>query len=88
MHGSVSKEYLIKTDPYLFVISAQEAVYKRIAYTRDFNEAIRQIVETRGRLKEICLTLEKGNVLICAEDREKWFYSTYRPNIILAGLYP
>jgi len=88
MHGSVSKEYLVQADPFVFVISAQEAVYQRIAYTRDFREAVQQIRQRGGRLRDVCLTLEKGNVVIFASDERDWGYSTYSPNIILAEFYP
>lgn len=88
MHGSVSQRYLIEADPHVFVISAEEAVYERIAYTRDFAEAVKHIKEAKGRLEQVCLTLEKGNVLIFANDEEDWGYSTYAPNIILTELYP
>ena len=88
MHGSVSKEYLIKADPVVFIISAEEAIYQRIAYTRDFREAVAQIRDAHGRLKDVCLTLEKGNVVVFANDESDWGYSTYQPNIILAALYP
>ncbi len=88
MHGSVSKEYLVEADPYLFVISAQEAVYQRLAYTRDFADAVKRLKREGGRLRDVCLTLEKGNVLIYANDESSWGYATYAPNIILSGLYP
>jgi beta-lactamase superfamily II metal-dependent hydrolase len=88
VHGSISKEHLVEADPYLFVISAQEAVYERVAYTRDFKGAVEQIRRAGGRLKDVCLTLEKGNVVIFVNDERDWGYSTYCPNVVLTGLYP
>jgi beta-lactamase superfamily II metal-dependent hydrolase len=88
LHGSVSQEYLIEADPVLIVISAQEAVYERVAYTRDFVEAVAQIRQRKGRLQDVFLTLEKGNVVIFANDEGDWGYSSYSPDIILADLYP
>ena len=88
MHGSVSKEYLVRSDPVVFVISAQEAVYQRIAYTRDFCEAMRELRARGGRVRDVCLTLERGNVVIFANGADDWGYATYRPEIILTGLYP
>jgi len=88
VHGSFSPEHLVAADPYLVVISAQEAVYERVAYTRDFLQAVRQIRQQNGRLRDVCLTLEKGNVVIFANDERDWGYASYSPNIILAGLYP
>ena len=88
LHGSFSQEHLVQADPCLVVISAQEAVYRRVAYTRDFCDAVRTIRERGGRLRDVCLTLERGNVVIWANDAQDWSYATYAPNIILAGLYP
>jgi len=88
MHGSVSTDYLVRADPVIVVVSAQEAVYRRVAYTRDFCAAVRQLKAQGARLQDVCLTLEKGNVVIFANGERDWGYSTYRPEIILAGLYP
>jgi len=88
LHGSVSEAYLVRTDPVLFVVSAQEAVYQRVAYTRDFARAVERILQEGGRLRDIYLTLEKGNVVIYANSADDWGYSCYAPNVILAGLYP
>lgn len=86
MHGSVSGDYLVRADPVVVVISAQEAVYERIAYTRDFCAAARQM--RAGRLRDVCLTLERGNVVIFANDEDDWGWASYRPEIILSNLYP
>jgi competence protein ComEC len=88
LHGSVSKDYLTQTDPVMVVVSAQEAVYRRVAYTRDFADAVSELRTRGARLRDVCLTLERGNVVIFANDGEDWGYATYRPEIILAGLYP
>jgi len=88
LHGSISREYLLASDPHVFVISAQEAVYQRIAYTRDFKEVVAELMGSSGRLRDICLTLERGNMLIYANSADDWGYASYRPHIILAGLYP
>lgn len=88
LHGSLSREHLVEADPVLIVVSAQEAVYERIAYTRDFVEAVREIKARGGRLRDVCLTLEKGNVVIWANSEADWGYATYSPSVILAGLYP
>jgi hypothetical protein len=88
LHGSFSGDYLVRADPCVVVISAQEAVYERIAYTRDFTAAVARLRAAGGRLRDVCLTLERGNVVIYANDAEDWGCSTYAPNVILAGLYP
>lgn len=88
MHGSFSPRYLVAADPALVVISAQEAVYRRIAYTRDFKQAVAGLRAQGGRLKDVFLTLEKGNVLIYAAGAERWGYASYRPQIVITDLYP
>jgi len=88
VHGSFSADYLVAADPHVVVISAQEAVYERVAYTRDFVEAVQRLRAAGGRLEDVCLTLERGNVVLWANGADDWGWSTYAPNIILAGLYP
>lgn len=88
LHGSFSKQHLVRTDPVLVVVSAQEAVYERVAYTRDFAEAVRELRAGGGRLRDVLVTLEKGNVLIWANGEHDWGYSSYRPRVILCDLYP
>jgi len=88
LHGSVSPAYLVAADPQVIVVSAQEAVYERVAYTRDFMAAVRQLRGAGGRLRDVCLTLERGNVVIFANGGEDWGHATYAPNIILTDLHP
>jgi beta-lactamase superfamily II metal-dependent hydrolase len=88
LHGSFSAEHLLAADPCVIVISAQEAVYERVAYTRDFLQAVEALRERGGRLRDICLTLERGNVVVFANSASDWGHASYAPNIILSGLYP
>ncbi len=88
LHGSFSQRHLREVDPVLVVVSAQEAVYERVAYTRDFLEAVRALRAAGGRLRDVHLTLEKGNVLIWANGESDWGYSSYSPRVILCDLYP
>jgi beta-lactamase superfamily II metal-dependent hydrolase len=88
LHGSFSAEHLRRADPCVVVISAEEAVYQRVAYTRDFQEAVQSIRATGGRLRDVCLTLERGNVVIFVNNERDWGHACYAPNIILANLYP
>jgi beta-lactamase superfamily II metal-dependent hydrolase len=88
LHGSFSQRHLLETDPCLIVISAEEAVYQRIAYTRDFQEAVQQLRQRGGRLRDICLTLERGNVVIFANGESDWGHAAYAPNVVLTALYP
>ena len=88
LHGSFSREHLLATDPCVIVISAEEAIYQRIAYTRDFQQAVQALREHGGRLRDVCLTLERGNVVVFANGETDWGHATYAPNIVLSGLYP
>ncbi|MCB9555344.1 MAG: hypothetical protein H6707_04520 [Deltaproteobacteria bacterium] len=87
-HGSVDIDYLVAADPEVIIVSAQEAVYQRVAYTHDFLEAVRRIRQAGGRLRDVCLTLERGNVLVYANGSEDWGVSTAAPRVAFAGLYP
>jgi beta-lactamase superfamily II metal-dependent hydrolase len=88
VHGSFSGRHLIAADPAVIVISAEEAVYQRVAYTRDFQQAVQELRARGGRLRDVCLTLERGNVVIFANSEADWGHACYAPNIVLAGLYP
>jgi beta-lactamase superfamily II metal-dependent hydrolase len=88
LHGSFSKEHLLAADPCVVVISAEEAIYQRIAYTRDFQAAVQELRGRGGRLRDVCLTLERGNVVVFANGESDWGHATYAPNIVLSGLYP
>jgi beta-lactamase superfamily II metal-dependent hydrolase len=81
LHGSVNKDYLLRVDPYLFVTSAEWAVYYRDAYTRDFQDVLRQLRGKGGRVENAFLTHEVGHVVIWAHSADDWNYASYRPEI-------
>ncbi len=74
LHGSVSEQYLKSADPFLFITSAQEAVYEREAYTVNFRNAVGELRQKKARFIESLLTLENGNVLVWANNENSWGY--------------
>ena len=86
LHGSVSREYLIQTDPYLFITSAEYAVYQREAYTVDFQKAVDYLRSHGGRLLQSLLTLEDGNAVIWANSDRDWGYGNFRPGDVIPTL--
>lgn len=75
MHGSVSEEYLRKSDPFLFITSAESAVYEREAYTVNLQRVIDELQFEKRRFVDSLLTLEHGNVLVWANGDKSWGYA-------------
>lgn len=76
-HGSVDVNYLRRTDPVLFLISAEAAVYARAAYAEHFVKEVDGYLKAHhGRLRESLLTAETGNTLIRVHDAGRWTYET------------
>lgn len=86
MHGSVSREYLVRSNPYLFITSAEEAVYQRSAYVDDLASAITELHETSDRHVESLLTLEHGNIVVAASGGGDWTYATFAHDARIGGL--
>lgn len=86
MHGSVSREYLVRSNPYLFITSAEEAVYERSAYVDDLAAAVQQLHETSDRHAESMLTLEDGNIVVAANDGGDWTYANFPYEQRIRGL--
>lgn len=79
-HGSVDVAYLRRTDPVLFLVSADPAVYARGAYSDEFVLEVERHLRSRGaRLRETLLTPEVGHVLLRVEDGARWTYETRAP---------
>ncbi len=79
-HGSVDVSYLRRTDPVLFLVSADPAVYARGAYSDEFVLDVERHLRSRGsRLRETLLTPEVGHVLLRVEDADRWTYETRAP---------
>ena len=77
LHGSVNVDYMLKTNPYLFITSAQEAVYARGAYATVFKEDIVGYLQEKGRLVDDLFTLEVGSIVVRANSGEDWVYEEY-----------
>jgi len=78
-HGSVDVDYLRASDPYLFIVSGEEHIYGRGAYTTLVQEQVLSWLRQHdGRLIEDLLHFEVGHVVIRVVDGEHWLYETYR----------
>ncbi|MFW7379659.1 MAG: ComEC/Rec2 family competence protein [Oligoflexus sp.] len=86
MHGSVSKDYLRKSDPYLFITSAEQTVYERTAYTEDLMGVVDELKGKKARFLESLLTLEHGNILIWANHQDDWNYTCRQPGVAFSKL--
>jgi competence protein ComEC len=76
-HGSLDVAYLRRTDPVLFLVSADPSVYARGAYSDEFVPEVEAHLRARGgRLRETLLTSEVGHILLRVEDGERWSYET------------
>ena len=80
-HGSVNPNFIIKTNPALVVVSAQQAVYARGAYADIYKEKTEKtLYSAHARLTETLLTLETGTVVVRVNNSGNWCYETYRNN--------
>jgi len=86
MHGSVSSEFLRRSDPYLFITSAEQAVYERDAYTKDLMGVVKELKLREARLLESLLTLENGNILLWANSGKDWSYVCQKTGVAFSGL--
>jgi len=86
MHGPVSKEYLIASDPYLFFTSADEDVYTQKAYTRNLADAIDYLNQNNGRLIESLVSHETGHLFVKAYEEADWYY--YSVPDVGSGIVP
>lgn len=72
-HGGVSGEYLLATEPILFLTSANAAVYDRDAYVRVLlNEVIPELEQTSSRFEENLLSFETGIAVIRVDSEADW----------------
>lgn len=80
-HGSVNPNFIIKTNPSLVVVSAEQGVYARGAYINTYKELTEKyLYAAHARLKETLLTLEAGTVVIRVNDSTDWWFESYRDN--------
>jgi len=78
-HGSVDEEYLKAIDPYLFIISGEEHIYGRGAYTQQVQRNVLAYLKNEHkRLIEDLLSFETGHIVIRVSDGNNWDYETYK----------
>ncbi|MBN1781922.1 MBL fold metallo-hydrolase [bacterium] len=76
-HGSVDNEYLRFIDPCLILVSGEEHIYGRGAYTHHVQKNVLAILKkNHKRLIEDLLAFEVGHVVIRITDGEHWTYET------------
>ncbi len=72
-HGGISGEYLLATDPILYLTSANAAAYDRDAYARVvLNEVIPELEQTSDRFAENLLSFETGITVIRVHSDADW----------------
>ena len=78
-HGSVNPNFIIKTNPALVVVSAEQGVYARGAFTNYYKEQTEKVLyANHARLQQTLLTLESGTVVVRINSANDWYYETYR----------
>jgi hypothetical protein len=78
-HGGVSREYLLAVEPYVFLTSANSAVYDRDAFSEVvLNQVIRELERTSDRFRENLLSVEVGHTVIRVDGTELWYETYYR----------
>ncbi|MFC1568731.1 CBM35 domain-containing protein [bacterium] len=78
-HGSVDVNYLRAIDPYLMLVSGEEHIYGRGAYTCQVQQNVIQYLhKNEKRLIEDLLPFEVGHVVLRIKDKEIWQYETYQ----------
>ncbi|MGD0572397.1 MAG: CBM35 domain-containing protein [Sedimentisphaerales bacterium] len=78
-HGSVDEDYLKAIDPYLFIVSADEHVYGRGAYTQQVQrDVLPYLRNEHKRFIEDLLSFEVGHTVIRVADCNNWNYETYK----------
>ncbi len=86
-HGSVDVPYLRTINPFLILVSAEEHVYGRGAYTYDVQRQVYPYLRESGRLIEDLLSFETGHAVIRVIDGDTWSYETYKDlDAVIAGL--
>jgi competence protein ComEC len=78
-HGSVDVDYLKALDPYLFVVSGDEHIYGRAAYTQQVKRNVLPYLKNENkRFIEDLLLFETGHTVIRVTDGSNWNYETYK----------
>jgi beta-lactamase superfamily II metal-dependent hydrolase len=76
-HGSVDAGFLRTMDPVLALVSAEQAVYARGAYTTVFKQDVESYLKTaNGRFREALVTYDVGHVVLRISDAGHWTCET------------
>ena len=74
-HGSVLPEYILRTNPDLVIVQAQEAIYARSAYMVDYkNKSEAVLNKERSMPVETLFGLETGLTIIKVSNGNTWYY--------------
>ena len=78
-HGSVLPEYIVRTDPGLVILQAQEAIYARAAYMVKYKIESEQVLNGRRRMPvETLPAIEVGTIVLRIHGGGEWTWETYR----------
>ncbi len=78
-HGSLLPEFIIKSNPDIVLVQAQEAVYARSAYMENYRKNVLQKLNAnRETTVETLLGLEVGATVISVNNGEDWWYRTHK----------
>jgi mannan endo-1,4-beta-mannosidase len=78
-HGSVDEDYLKTIDPYLFIVSGEEHIYGRGAFTQQVQRDVEPYLKKeKKRFIEDLLSFEVGHIVIRVADGDHWNYETYK----------
>jgi beta-lactamase superfamily II metal-dependent hydrolase len=77
MHGSIDVSFYRAADPVLVLVSAEDAVYARGAYTTHYQEGVERYLRSRAsRFRDTLLTRELGHIIVRVNDADHWTYET------------
>ena len=77
-HGSVDVDYLKAISPSIFIVSGEEHIYGRGAYTTLVQQNLLPwLKENNPEYMEDLLQFEVGNVVLRVKSKEHWYYETY-----------
>jgi hypothetical protein len=76
-HGSIDAGFLRLMDPVLVLVSAEQAVYARGAYTTVFKQDVERYLKTvNGRFREALVTYDVGHIVLRITDAGHWSCET------------
>jgi hypothetical protein len=76
-HGSVDPGFLRTLDPVLVLVSAEQAVYARGAFTTIYKQDVESYLRTTNRrFRETLLTYDVGHIILRITDADHWSCET------------